>query len=184
MIHHLMEAFAYDIHVRTKAGNFSREALVPEVIEVDEGWVSRTDGWLLKSFRVDHEPVDQAFGFRLDTDTGSLAISGDTRYSDNLIRNASNVDLLVHEVYSRLGMEGRRALAIDDRARSLIEGVATYHTPSDAVGLVADRANVKQLVMSHVLLGRNGSAEDILSDVRAIYQGPSAVASDLDVFTT
>jgi ribonuclease Z len=56
----------------------------------------------LKAFRVEHEPVDQAFGYRLDADSASVALSGDTRYSENLVRHARNVDLLIHEVYSAL----------------------------------------------------------------------------------
>src|SRR5438270_6262852 len=38
MVHHLLEAFAYDIHVRTQGEAFSRQTLEPEVVEVDEGW--------------------------------------------------------------------------------------------------------------------------------------------------
>jgi len=182
-LHHLMEAFAYDIDVRTKAGNFRREALIPEVTEVEEGWAQHTSDWRLKSFRVEHEPVDQAFGFRIDGDTGSLAISGDTRYSENLIRNASGVDILVHEVYSRIGMQGRRAAALDARAQALVDGVANYHTPADQAGRVADKANTKHLVLSHVLLGRGGTPEDILHDVSAAYAGPATVGSDLQAFT-
>ena len=38
-----------------------------------------------------------AFGFRFDTEDGSVAFSGDTTVSDNLVRLAAGADVLVRE---------------------------------------------------------------------------------------
>ena len=185
MIHHLMEAFAYDIDVRTRGESSRREELVPRVIEVEDGWNNERDEWRLTSFRVDHAPVDQAFGFRIDTGSGSMVISGDTRYSENLIHYAQGVDILVHEVYSRLGMEQRRRLSsTEPRQQALVHTISSYHTPSNDVGKVAALADAKRLVLSHVLLGHGGTVDDILSDVTDDYGGPASVAADLQSFTT
>jgi ribonuclease Z len=109
----LMQAFSYDIRVRTM-GERRREGLVPGVIqEIEEGWATEAADWRLRAFRVEHEPVDEAFGFRLDTSDGSVAFSGDTKKSENLIRNAQDVDLLVHEVYGRRGAEAQMAATSD-----------------------------------------------------------------------
>jgi ribonuclease Z len=184
MIHYLMEAFAYDIQVRTKGDAFTRRALEPEVMEVEEGWSDPHAAWRMRSFRVEHEPVDQAFGYRIDADASTLAISGDTKLSENLIRNAQGVDLLIHEVYSRAGMVRRRENAPTAEARAAVDEIANYHTPADMAGVAAARARVGQLVLSHVLLGVGGTPEDILTDVRTAFDGPATVSSDLDVFTT
>lgn len=183
MMHHLLEAFAYDIQVRTSGDRLSRGSLEPEVIEVDEGWTDTQSAWRLRSFRVEHEPVDQAFGYRIDADSASVAISGDTHLSENLIRHARDVDLLIHEVYSRVGMERRRANAQTPRARAVVDNIAGYHTPADDAGRAAARAHAKELVLSHVLLGAGGTPEEILHDVQSAYDGPATVGADLQVFT-
>lgn len=46
---------------------------------------------------VPHGPVFPSFAFRFDTDHGSVSFSGDTKYSENVIRLARSCDLLVHE---------------------------------------------------------------------------------------
>ncbi len=185
LVHHLLEAFAYDIDVRCKGEDARRESLIPRVVEVDDGWCTEGDGWRLTSFRVDHEPVDQAFGFRVDSGAAAIAISGDTRYSENLIRYAHGADVLVHEVYSRQGMERRLQVAAQAaRQRHLAELIASYHTPSDEVGRIATRADVKQLVLSHLVLGIGGTPADIAADAATGFSRTVTVGKDLDCFET
>ena len=47
---------------------------------------------------VKHPPLDPAFAYRFDTAGRSIVISGDTAYSENLVRLARGADVLVHEV--------------------------------------------------------------------------------------
>jgi ribonuclease Z len=54
----------------------------------------------ITAFEVDHAPIKPAFGYRIDHAGRSVVLSGDTRVSDNLIRYAQGVDVLVHEVAS------------------------------------------------------------------------------------
>lgn len=183
MIRHLMEAFAYDIAVREKGEASHREELVPAVVEVEDGWANEGDDCKLTAFRVDHAPVDEAFGFRVNAGRRSIVISGDTSYSESLIRHALGADILVHEVYSRRGIDQRRAaVSHDPRPRQLLQTIASYHTPSDQVGKVAALAEARQLVLSHIILGMGGTVEDIADDASRDYSGPVTVGSDLDSF--
>lgn len=50
------------------------------------------------AFEVDHATAKPAFGYRIDYGGYSVDFSGDTRFSENLIRFAKGTDLLVHEV--------------------------------------------------------------------------------------
>jgi len=159
----------------------ARESLVPRVEEIEEEWSDEGDGWRLTGFRVDHEPVDQAFGFRLDADAGSIVISGDTRPSENLIRHALGADLLVHEVYWRRGAQALRALITDADELARRNTVDGYHTHSEDVGVIAQRAEVRHLILSHILF-RGGTAADLQADIEPRYQGTLTVGNDLRAF--
>ena len=177
----LVAAFEYDIRVRSRPGR-GRESLVPRVEEIEEDWRDTGDGWRLTAFRVEHQPVDQAFGFRLDDDTGSLVLSGDTRECANVIRHAAGADLLVHEVYSRRGLEAQLAGVRDPQARARLARIVSFHTPSNRVGAVATQAQVKQVVLTHLIFGAGGAPEDIAQDVGTAFAGPVTVGSDLQSF--
>jgi ribonuclease Z len=183
MMSHLFEAFAYDIAVREIGESAPREELIPDVVEVEEGWSSEGDGWRLTGFRVDHAPVEEAFGFRVDGDGGSIVVSGDTRYSENLLKHALGTDILVHEVYSRIGMDRRiQAAAGDPRLEQLAHTISTYHTSSDQVGKIASKAEAKQLVMSHFVFGPAGTPADVHEDASKDYKRPLFIGEDLASF--
>jgi ribonuclease Z len=181
LIDGLLRAFAYDIDVRMKGERLHHVWLVPAVEEIEDGWTAEGDGWRLTGFRVDHEPVDQAFGFRLDAGAGSVAISGDTRPSENLIRHAHGVDLLVHEVYWKRGAGLLRATITDPEALARRDVIDGYHTSSEQLGRVAADAEAGRLVLSHILF-RGGSPADPEADIAGDYPRPVVVGEDLQVF--
>ncbi len=52
-------------------------------------------GVRVTAFDVDHAAVENALGYRIDYAGRSVVLSGDTRFSENLIDHAQEVDLLV-----------------------------------------------------------------------------------------
>jgi ribonuclease Z len=179
-IDHLIEAMSYDIKVRT--GEVLRpENLVPFVVEIEEGWKVAGTDWQLSAFRVEHWPVDQAFGFRVDQGASSVVISGDTKVSENLIEHSKDADLLVHEVYWSQGLRDIAAAAADDEERARFRLLETYHTGSEDVGKVAERANARHLVLSHIIRSR-GNPDDFVQDVEPEYGGKLTMAEDLMTF--
>jgi ribonuclease Z len=181
-VRRLLDAFAYDIRIRTAEGGLRREGLEPAIEEIEEGWATRGEGWRLRAFRVEHQPVDQAFGFRLDADDGSVVISGDTRRSENLIRHARHTDLLVHEVIWRPGMERLIAGTPDPKLRARRKKVLDYHTPADDLGEVAAAAEAKHLALSHLIFA-GGAPDDLRADVRKNFSGRLTIGEDLATFT-
>jgi ribonuclease Z len=183
-IQDLLRAFRYDIRVRLASDQRGREhALTPRVEEVAEGWSTTAADWQLTAFRVDHAPVDQAFGYRLDGAGHAIVVSGDTRPSDNLIRYAYQADILVHEVYWRTGMHALLGAARSDNQTAFErrQSIAAYHTASDEVGKIAAQAEVKQLVLSHLILA-GGSPEALLEDIAPDFDHPVTVGADLQSF--
>ncbi|HLZ71836.1 MAG TPA: MBL fold metallo-hydrolase [Dehalococcoidia bacterium] len=178
LLEHLLAAFSYDIAVRMQGERLRRDWLVPPVAEIDEGWQEERDAGRLTAFRVNHEPVDEAFGFRLDADGAAVVVSGDTRPSENLVRHAQGADLLVHEVYWGRGAARLREGAADADALARRRTIDWYHTSSEDVGQVAARAEARQLVLSHLLL-RGGTPADVLADLAPHYPRPAVVGEDL-----
>jgi ribonuclease Z len=177
---HLIEAMSYDIRVR--AGPILQPAsLIPEVEEIEEDWSVADGDWQLSAFRVEHLPVDEAFGFRIDQDSSSIVVSGDTKVSENLISHSQGADLLVHEVFWSQGLTDMLGGALDSEERARFELLKTYHTSSDEVGLVAAKANAKHLVLSHVLRSR-GNPDDFAADIEPDYDGKLTLGQDLMTF--
>lgn len=180
-VERLISAYEYDIGVRMQGDRLSRETLVPRVEEVEEGWTAEGSDWRLSAFRVDHEPVDQAFGFRIDEGASSLVISGDTCASENLVTRSQDVDLLVHEVYWAQGFRQRIEQTTDADMVARFKTIAGYHTPSDAVGKIGAAAAARHLVLSHVILA-GGTPEALLGDVSSDYRGDLTFGEDLLTF--
>lgn len=103
---------------------------------------------------VQHPPVFPSFGFRFDTDEGSVVFSGDTAASQNLIRLARNADYLVHEV---IALDWAASLNVP---QSLLDHLAESHTSIDEVGAVAESAGVRHLVLSHLVPGDVDAVSD------------------------
>ncbi|CAN5173461.1 Rv2407 family type 3 sulfatase [soil metagenome] len=181
LLRRLIDAYSYDVAVRTKEGAITRGSLEPAVVEVEDGWADVMDHWRLAAFRVDHSPVDQAFGFRFDSDAGSVVVSGDTCRSESLIRNAHDTDLLIHEVIWRTGMDRLIAASNDPREQARWERILRYHTPADDLGGVATESGARHLVLTHII-APGGTPTDLERDVRRGYDGPLTTGEDLATF--
>jgi ribonuclease Z len=177
----LVESMAYDTRIR---GGEGRRWSVG-VQEVEEGSSFQADGSRWTAFRVDHQPVDQAFGYRFDEGSSSVVISGDTRPCANLVEQARNVSLLVHEAYLADALAEDVANAGNEMERSRFELLRSYHTSSLEVGEVAAQAGASQLALSHIYVGRSGrdDAALFLKDVRRHYAGDALVGEDLMTIT-
>ena len=172
-----LAALAYDVDVRIREEG--RVPLAP-LVHVDEraapGVVLRETDVTVTSALVDHETVAPAFAYRFDTPGRSIVISGDTRYSDNLVALARGADLLIHEaIYARAidRMGGENAATLRDHLRR-------SHTTTEDVGLVAARAGVKKLVLSHLVPADPAITDDMwLAGVRRNFAGEAVVGRDL-----
>ena len=177
IVHDQLAAYAYDI-----AGRIREEGRVPlaPLVHVDEraepGLVLREGDVTVTSALVDHETIKPAFAYRFDTPARSIVISGDTRYSDNLVALAKGADLLIHEaIYApaidRMGGEA---------APTLRDHLRRSHTVTEDVGLVAARAGVKKLVLSHLVPADPAITDEMwLAGVRRNFAGEAVVGRDL-----
>lgn len=171
-----LAASSYDIAVRMREEG--RPPLLP-LIHVQErtaaGLVHQDGQVRVTSAAVDHYTVKPAFAYRFETPTRSVVISGDTTYSENLVRLARGADLLIHEAMYLPGVD---QLAGDNA--SLKQHLLRSHSTTEQVGLVAARAGVKKLVLSHLVPAFPSITDDMwLEGVRKNFSGEAIVGRDL-----
>lgn len=141
------------------------------------------DGLRVIAFSVDHAPVSPAVGYRFDYAGRSALVSGDTRRSEELLRNAQGVDLLVHEAL------GARLVAVlhdaavaagRDNVAKITTDIPDYHTTPLEAAQIAEAAGVGHLLLYHVVppLPLPGLESVFLDGVADAYSGSVTVGRD------
>lgn len=174
MTHHLLKAYKEDIAIRVNGlemGNAS--AYKVDVHEIEPGLVYQDELVKVFAFRVDHGSWKHAFGYRFETPDKVIVISGDATYSPALIENAKNCDILVHELFSQIGLDKR-----EERWKRYH---STFHTSPSQVAEIANTVKPKLLVLTHLLFFGE-SMETLMGELKNKYTGPIAMAADLDVY--
>lgn len=104
---------------------------------------------------VDHGQVFPSFGYRFDTDDGSVTFSGDTTVCDNLTALARDTDVLVHEVVDPRWVDEAFAPLPEDVRAAYRQHLLGAHTTIEQVGPAAEAAGARILVLSHLVPGNN-----------------------------
>lgn len=174
------EMNAGDIDARIAAEG--RVPLVP-LVRVHEfaqdGPVMEDEHVRVTAALVDHPPVVPAFAYRFDASGRSIVISGDTAPSDNLVRLAQGADVLVHEALYVPAVD--RLVARVGNAATLKKHIIESHTAAEDCGLVAARAGVKTLVLSHLVPADDPLVTDQMwvDAARAHFKGEVILGKDL-----
>ena len=167
MMNHMLEAFAFDIHMRRDVDEkVSADGIKVVSHDIEQGIVLDDQGVKVTAFLVDHGPVSPAFGYRVDYRGHSVVLSGDTRVSENLVRFAQGVDVLVHEVVD--------PDVIRARGRGTAEAIIAHHTTPEEAGEVFARVKPRLAVYSHA-----PNTEAVMTKTRKTYAGPLQGAEDM-----
>jgi ribonuclease Z len=175
----MMDAFDDDIHVRrehTGAPDPRFDAISFDApLTPTEVWRSANGDVKVEAVAVHHEPVEAAVAYRVTTPCGVVVISGDTRACDEVFSMAQGCDVLVHETCRKRSM-GQNIKG------TVFENIFDYHADSVTVGELAQKYNVKHLVLTH-LIPQPRTEEDerkFEADTRAGgYAGQVTVGKDL-----
>jgi ribonuclease Z len=170
MILHLQKAFAFDKDIRVQNDKQSIEGSKLLVREVKQETVYEKNRVKVIAFKVDHYDNIPAFGYRVEYNGHSVVLSGDTRYSENLIRFAKGTDLLIHEV-----VVAPETLSKSDRRYNIL----MQHTTPEEVAKVFNEVKPKLAIYSHIskLYGR--TEDDLLKRTKATYSGQVIIGEDL-----
>lgn len=180
MMEALRQAYQWDIENRKAEYPSADSGTVVNAQNVSEGIVYDKDGVKITAFRVNHSDIiDSALGYRLDYKNRSVLISGDTRYSENLIKYAKGVDVLIHEVIAIR----EEVVATVPLARKIVN----YHTTPEDAGKVFSLAKPRLAVYTHVAIPPLDpsrpllTTDDIISRTKKYYTGRVVVGEDLMV---
>ena len=175
----LRSAFDWDIRARIADQHLSPISIQSAVTEIKPGVIYDQQGLKVTAIEVDHgELLQPAFGYRIDFDGRSVTLSGDTRFSENLIQQAQGTDLLIHQV---------AAAHPDLLKQPAFQVIMAHHTSPQEAGVVFSRVKPRMAVFYHfVLLGTPAIAavteQEVLALARTTYDGPMLIGEDRMAF--
>jgi ribonuclease Z len=174
MMSHLEEAYKFDIQIRQADDRLPSRGVAVAAKDIEQGVVYDDAGIKVTAFSVDHGLVKPALGYRIDFAGHSLVLSGDTRYSENLIRFSQGADVLIHEVIDPEAFRARNPSISVERFNAIVG----HHTTAEQAGTIFARVKPKLAVYSHIV---PGDSTNLVPLTRKTYSGPLEVGEDLMV---
>jgi ribonuclease Z len=190
IVQKVVEAVAIDEKYRIDhhGEHWPVKSMQASVQEFDPGVIFEKDGVKITMFLVDHEPIETSVGYRFDYEGKSIVVSGDTKKSASLIAAAKDCDILIHEAMNDRILNAvlpglKRA---NPRQGAMIEDLMEVHTPTSDVAEIAKEANVKKLVLTHLvpsIAPVDAQEKNFVRGMDKIYTGPIVVGRDSMTFT-
>ena len=172
-----LNKFDVDTRIEDEGRPDPRKLLIAKDI-TEEGVVLQTPDVKVTAFRTPHPPIMDNFAYRFETPDGVIVFSSDTAYNPKLAEFARGADVLVHEAIY-LPWVDRVAAGVKNGA-TLKKHLIDSHTSPENVGRIADAAQVKVLVMSHLVPGEPVVTDaDWFNEARKTFKGRVIVARDL-----
>lgn len=171
-LEHLAAAYEVDIQARRRRTELPPQGITYKARRVAEGVVHEDGDLKVTAFRVDHGDLE-AWGYRVDYAGRSAVISGDTRYSGNLVKHARGADLLIHEVAAASERLRRR--------NPRLERVLAYHSSPQDVARVLAETSPRLAVLTHILAFGVGE-DELLAAASQGHRVEVVVGRDLAAF--
>lgn len=168
-------------------GGLPTEITIPagpggKVVVLEEGDLKIT------AIKVEHAPVEPAFGYRVDYKGRSISISGDTNYAPNFVAASKGVDLMLHEALNRemvqtigakLGERGQKSGA------KIFSDILDYHANPEEAAKAAQEAGAGQLVYYHLVpqLPVPLLETTFVGDAKSMFDGEITVGRDGMIFS-
>ena len=169
-------------------GSGGGAAARPFVLEGNAAVILQSGGLTVTAFKVDHDPITPAVGYRFDYKGRSLCISGDTAKSANLIATCKGADLIVHDALQpQMVKEIEAVFAAQGNAKTakIFADIQDYHATPEQAAESARDAGAKMLVLSHLVppLPYAYLYPAFLGDAPARFDGDIVVGEDGMLFS-
>jgi ribonuclease BN (tRNA processing enzyme) len=152
-----------------RGGTLPRKPPGPKVSEIHAGSIVEGTGWKITVGHAQHvQPYLECLAFRLDTSEGSICYTGDSGSNDSIVKLAKGCDLLIHMNHYFSGTEPSPAY----------RAACGNHRDN---ALIAKRAGVKTLVLTHLLaqIDQPAIREQIVHEIQEVFEGKVIWGEDL-----
>ncbi|MFN2579138.1 MAG: MBL fold metallo-hydrolase [Pyrinomonadaceae bacterium] len=172
------EKFDIDTRLVDEGGTDPGQSILVHEFE-RAGDVLRNEDVHITSCRVRHPPITQSYAYRFDAKDRSIVISGDTAYAPELVSFAKGADVLIHEAMYLPAID--KLVKQNPGSTRLREHLLAAHTSTEDVGRIAGQAEVKTLVLTHLVPGDDPSITDEqwTEGARKYFKGRIIVGKDL-----
>ena len=130
----------------------------------------------------------KSYSYRFETPDRVIVFTGDTGRSDAVAELAKDADLLSSETNTfddrkQMMLENGQWQRMTEAEREGLQRQGTFgHMTQRMLGEMANRANVKTVVLTHLTYSPSGNYERRAEEVRKYYSGPVILAKDLMEF--
>lgn len=146
--------------------------------QMDPFEVYRDDLVTVTAILVEHPPVAPAFAFRFDTAEGSVTISGDTCFTQNVVTLAQDTDLLLHEAIDFDWVEQLYGDKTDGASHAARDHHYKSHTSVRDAAKAAQAAGARQLALHHLVPGH--APDRVWLEAAEHFSGRFVLPNDLD----
>ncbi len=195
VVERFAQAYALDSSYRT--AHHGEDYLNPAIgkmvakeisLEGDSATVLDDGALKITMFPVNHAPIHPAVGYRFDYEGRSVVVSGDTTKTETTIRFSIDADVLFHEGLSRhmvKQMEIESGKMGNRQLEKIMFDIQDYHTSPVEAAEVANEANVKELVLYHLVPAPPNKVAEwaFMRDVKEVRQTGVTVGYDGLTFT-
>ena len=143
----VLQAYRVDIETRTNpdgpmrdAGRFP-DAWKVNAHDIKAGVIYRDEKVTVTAFPTKH--AMESYGYRFETPDRTIVISGDTNPVEETIKSCNGCDVLIHEAQP-LELQAKMP-------QSIQSFVARYHTTTEQLAELANKAKPKLLVIYHTV---------------------------------
>jgi ribonuclease BN (tRNA processing enzyme) len=172
---------AYKFDIETRMADEGRPDLRKLVVvhEYSEGQVMATGDVKVTALRNVHPPITESYALKFEFPGRTIVFSGDTAYHPPLAAFAKGADILVHE--AMLGPAMEFIVRANPNAATILSHLKASHRLVADVGRIATEAEVKTLVLSHLVPADapNVTEQNWIDGVRTTYKGKLIVGRDL-----
>ncbi len=145
-----------------------------EVIEFTEGELFATDAVTVTAFQVSHGGLE-TYGLKFVVGDKTIVHSADTCPHPAVIEHGQDCDLLIHEVYSEVGIQ-------TPRPNNPLNYFRRMHTSTVELAEIAEKIRPKKLILNHQMHLGAVTDEALLKEITDRYDGEVIFGRDLDVF--
>jgi ribonuclease Z len=172
MIDGMRLMYGHDVEHRSNPV-FKQEYLDIAVHEIGAGTVYDQGGVKVTAFSVEHDDGNPAFGYRIDAAGRSVLLSGDTTYSENVVKYGKDTDLIVSNVV---------AFSEAMTKAGVLKPVLNKLTTPEQAATIFTKTQPRLAVFSHIVkkeLPGDAGDDVIINRTRnAGYEGPLVMGHD------